>query len=182
MKDSRIYYEKVIFADSLKKDEIYTKLKTWALDLHVSQKDALQADDKETGILFYRGYFETLTPDIKIENFIFQYSNQYWHNLKFYIKDFKVKVVIDKVVRKAKTIGGASGISDQYIESSIEDYFELDSAATVSLPEKFKKQMKKTKEEILPKIIHDFKDANIKFKSLISQIETSIKSKSESDF
>lgn len=58
--DSKIYYEKVILTDSLKKEEIYKKLKTFALDLYTSQKDALQADDKETGILFYHGYFETI--------------------------------------------------------------------------------------------------------------------------
>lgn len=69
-----------------------------------------------------------------------------------------------------------------YRESPIEDYFELDSVATTQLPKKFQKQMEKTKEEIVPKIINDFKEADNRIRGLISKIEEALKRKSESDF
>lgn len=95
LKDGKIYYEKVIVVDSATKDEIFKRVKFWAVDALSSQKRGLETEDKEAGYIIYKMSFSvpftsppmTFIKEIKT-NWNFSCT------LKFEIKDFKTKVSI----------------------------------------------------------------------------------------
>lgn len=76
--DGKITYTKIISLDSLKKNDIYLRLKNWALGIYNSKESQI-ADDKDAGYLAYMGYIS----ELKVT-----------HLLKCYIKDSKVKMVL----------------------------------------------------------------------------------------
>lgn len=97
VKDGRVYYEKVVTVDSSTKDQLYTKAKTWALQHYNSQKDAAQTDDRELGMLVYRGWFSDSYQSPKVMGISAPVELKYWHTLKLFIKENKARLVLDDV-------------------------------------------------------------------------------------
>ena len=67
--------------DSTSKNTLFSRAKNWAISEYNSQKDALQVDDKEGGMLAYKGYFTNLFECFKSLflswYIIFLYSRQF---------------------------------------------------------------------------------------------------------
>lgn len=95
IKDGKIYYEKLIVVDSLTKDEIFKRVKFWAVNELHSQKRALETEDKEEGYIIYKtGYDVPFTnPSISSGK---EFPGTWAINciLKFEIKDFKTRVTL----------------------------------------------------------------------------------------
>ncbi|MDZ4807935.1 MAG: DUF4468 domain-containing protein [Bacteroidota bacterium] len=58
LKDGSIYYESIVDADSLSKDQIYKIFKSWGVGVFKSQKDVTQSDDREVGIIAFKSFFK----------------------------------------------------------------------------------------------------------------------------
>ncbi|HYE68722.1 MAG TPA: DUF4468 domain-containing protein [Anaerovoracaceae bacterium] len=168
MKDGSVYYERVIDIDSGSKDELYAKVKTWALDNFRSQKDALQSDDRELGLLAYRSFFINSFewPIILGRRIVGDW--QYWSTMKIYLKDNKAKIVIDNV-----KVNG-----DNYLpNTSIENYLSASE-------EELRRNMsgKGYRQKFREKAIENFRIANQKFAATIASLTEALKSKSKSEF
>lgn len=86
--DGRITYTNIVEIDSTNKNELFTKVKDWAVHSYKSQKATLQTEDKEAGYVVYQGFLIVgLTADGQKD------QAQLWHTLKFFIKDNKLKIV-----------------------------------------------------------------------------------------
>lgn len=88
MENSKVVYTEIVSADSVNKDILFAKIKDWAVNNYASQKATLQADDRETGYLAYKGFMVVLDGSKKANVMLY-------HTLKFYIKDGKFKIVFD---------------------------------------------------------------------------------------
>src|SRR5258706_5530927 len=89
----KVNYTKIFEIDSAKKDQLFTKIKDWAVNSYVSQQATLQAEDKEAGYIAYKGY---LPVTLHYTAGILKgkpYQVDVYHTLTFYIKDGKVKIV-----------------------------------------------------------------------------------------
>lgn len=95
MVDGKVSYINVLDADSITKDKLFSKLKDWAVNTYGSQIATLQAEDKETGYLAYKGFLPVYAfgQGGLIKNK--PYTIHLYHTLKFYIKDGKYKIVFD---------------------------------------------------------------------------------------
>jgi len=183
LKDSVVYYESIVDIDSVQTPELFTRSKIWILSRFKSQKGALQAEDKELGYLM----INTFTTDVftygQIENIPLTFSSEYWFDMKIYIKDEKVKIVVDNlrwIDNQAK------------IEMSILSYrseYETESIQALELARRKKKAREKVRKEFEkfePKLMHEvrksFSRVDSEIRSLISSFESSIVKKSESEF
>src|SRR5438477_1445008 len=93
-KDDKVLYEIVVTVDSTSKNTLFSRAKNWAISEYNSQKDALQVDDKEGGMLAYKGYFTNLfewPPRMGISP---KEEWQYWETFKILFKENKVKISI----------------------------------------------------------------------------------------
>ena len=54
IKGGEIYFEKLSIIDSLRKEEIFKRVKFWAINALYSQKRALETEDKEGGYIIYK--------------------------------------------------------------------------------------------------------------------------------
>ena len=83
-------FEKVIQADSIKKDAIYNGLKEWVGMSFKSAKNVIEMDDKEAGILLLRP-----VSDYKMKGLTYLGFEGYLkYTIKLNIKDGRFKVVI----------------------------------------------------------------------------------------
>ena len=91
----KVVYESVFVYDSLTKDQLHFRIKEWATSNFNSQKAALQVDDKEIGFLAYTLIYNTsyTYPPAGIIRFIKTENRAVHFNLKFYIKDYKLKLL-----------------------------------------------------------------------------------------
>jgi len=92
--EGKIAYSKIVEVDSVKKDQLFLKIKDWASKSYVSQKATLDAEDKNGGLIVYKGY---LPAKLIYHGGILNgksYEVDIFHTIRFYIKDFKFKVVL----------------------------------------------------------------------------------------
>jgi hypothetical protein len=97
LKEGSILYEKVISIDSFSKDDIYKSVKSWGVSAFKSQKDVLQADDKETGLVAYKFIFTILfeSPPVLGKRYASDWT--YWATMRVYIKEGKAKITVSDV-------------------------------------------------------------------------------------
>lgn len=102
VKDGKIYYEKVFNVDSTSKNELFSRAREWALTAFVSQKNALQTEDKEDGYIFYKTqYNNTFVMNAGVG----RKSESKWaydNLVKIYIKDGKAKISIQEISLNAE--------------------------------------------------------------------------------
>ena len=100
--EGKIAYTKVVQVDSVKKDQLFLKIKDWASKTYVSQKATLDAEDKEGGLIVYKGYLPTkLIYHGGIANGK-PYEVDIFHTIRFYIKDFKFKAVLTDLLSQSQ--------------------------------------------------------------------------------
>lgn len=173
--DSSVNYTIIIKADSLTKNQLFSKIKDWAVDSYKSQKATLQADDKEAGYLAYKGILITnhlYTGGIYRDKPYAVYAS---HLLKFYIKDEKVKVVFTDLELESRDPANVmmSGISKSPIP-----VHKIETMGT-----NCNQLGKRKKERCIEWNISFAKELNDQFQAFLSDIEKNIKSgKSEFDF
>lgn len=101
----KVNYTRVFEVDSVKKNQLFTKIKDWAVNSYKSQKATLQAEDKEAGYIAYKGYLSTT---LIYAGGILKgkpYKVDVHHTLKFYIKDGKVKIVFTDLETVSHDLG-----------------------------------------------------------------------------
>lgn len=86
-KDGNYMYENIIIADSLTKEELYTKAKVWFVQSFKSPKDVLQMDDKEAGRIIGKGYFSFDYPF-----FVETYTMKVYFTVDITVKDGKYRI------------------------------------------------------------------------------------------
>ncbi len=61
VKDGQVIYTAVVLVDGKTKNDLYQNAQQWFMDYFSSQKNVIQADDREDGLVFGRGilYFST---------------------------------------------------------------------------------------------------------------------------
>ncbi|MBL7709011.1 MAG: DUF4468 domain-containing protein [Chitinophagaceae bacterium] len=110
--DTKINYTRIFEVDSTSKEQLFIKIKDWAVNNYKSQKATLQAEDKEAGYIAYKGYLQIVSTYsaglLKGSKF---YIDIY-HTLKFYIKDGKVKIVFTDLEKVSHDFG-SKFISDR---------------------------------------------------------------------
>lgn len=168
LKDNKVYYERVIEVSGKNKDDLYSISKSWGVNTFNSQKDVLQADDKSGGIIAYKYFFKIPFKSPKVLGVENISDWQYWQILKIFLKDEKVKIVVEDVVLKDI---GYGGFTIETFKSSTEDYFKRSMMG------------KGYREKYYAETYRNFQGANSKIKSLIDDLEKALKSgKSEFDF
>jgi hypothetical protein len=107
LKDGIITYEKIIEIPGVSKDDLYNRAKSWALPFYSSQKDALQTDDKEAGLLAYKGFFSQIFFPPRVMGVKVEYDNrEYWEIVKILVKDGKAKIVVSNIHVEVDSKGG----------------------------------------------------------------------------
>ena len=92
----RLSFEKVIQADSIKKDYIYNGLKEWVGMNFKSAKNVIEIDDKESGLLIINS-----VRDYDIKNLQLSCFDGYLHfTVKFQVKDGRFKVNVTNFVHE----------------------------------------------------------------------------------
>jgi hypothetical protein len=178
MKDGKVYYELIFNVDSTSKAQLFARAQQWALGNFNSQKAALQIDDKEQGILAYKGFFSlqyNYPPKMGVKGTA---DWQYWHLLKILVKDNKVKIIAtDFSIKDESTSYAFSsvGLFDKQI-------------LIEQTPEALARQLKqygygdKYKSRALEEMTENFKLANLQIKSQMDAIRAAMISKAETDF
>jgi hypothetical protein len=161
-KDGYIVYERVITVDSTSKEDLYKRAKIWSLTAFKSQKAALQSDDKELGLLSFKSTvqapYTAATPAGKeTVNWLF------WNLLTIYLKDSKVKLVMNQF----STDGGLYGTQNLesyagYLTSTVKN--------------------KKVRDNSLQSVYRTYHYLNAEVTSMLNGLETALRSKTESDF
>lgn len=121
LKDSSIYYEKIVSIDSSTKENIYKGVKSWGVNAFRSQKDVLQADDKELGLIAYKYWFDETFNAPPVLGTKVSSEWKYWATMKIFIRDAKVKIIVQDV--DIKEIGGATP-SIRTLRADIEPYYK----------------------------------------------------------
>lgn len=111
--EGKIKYSEVVQLDSsIKKNDLYLNAKKFFVDVFNSGKDVIQMDDKESGTVIGRGYYE----DVWKMTFSVKYNFQIWHTVKIYAKDGRYKFEIEDF--NYKFFGRTSGWT------TVEDWHE----------------------------------------------------------
>lgn len=96
IKDNKVIYTDVINSDSINKNELYKRGKKWFVETYKSGKDVIQIDDKESGEIIGKGFFEATigsTNHVEIfQTISFQFKEGRY---KYEIRDFYIKHNID---------------------------------------------------------------------------------------
>lgn len=168
LKDNKVYYERIVEAPGQTKDHLYKTVKSWGVNAFNSQKDILQADDKEVGIIAYKYFFNNTFKAPKVFGVEAVADWKYWQVMKIFLKDGKAKIIIEDVTLNDI---GYNGFTIETFRSSTESYF--------------KKSMmgKGYREKYYAETYRNFTNANFKITGLIDDLEKTLKSgKSEFDF
>lgn len=126
--DGRVVYSRVFELPGLKKDQIYARVKEWAVNSFKSQKATLEAEDKEAGFIAYKSYFEAV--DYWKQGLLKGQTLNYktYNTLRFYIKDEKLKIVmsdIEVVTQTAQALADYKGtIPDRTKIETYEEYLD----------------------------------------------------------
>ncbi len=163
--------------DSISKNTLFDRAKIWALSRFNSNKDALQTEDKESGLLFYNGILKVafLEPYVKKNDTPFLSTINYFFNMKLYLRDAKAKIIIDQISfrEEAKSI-------------PIEDYRNYSSNKISEIFKKLKGYKIKVNDnypsEYQNNLTSSYQLCNATFVSMIEDFENTISSKSEADF
>lgn len=168
LKENKIYYERVVDAPGKMKDLLYKIVKSWGVNEFNSQKDILQADDKEIGIVAYKFFFKKPFQQPKVLGVLNIMDWQYWQVMKIFLKDEKVKIIIQDV--QLKDIG-YDGYTIETFRSSTEEYFKRNMMG------------KGYREKYYLETYKNFQAANNEIISIIDNLEKKLKAdKSEFDF
>ncbi len=88
--DGKITYTGVVQVDSLSSEELYKRSKRWFFDTYNSGKDVIQLDDKESGEIIGKGFFETYWES----SFISGIGINVFQTIKVQVKDGRYKYEI----------------------------------------------------------------------------------------
>lgn len=168
LKDSSIYYEKVINLDSVTKDEIFKRIKFWAVDNITSQKYALQAEDKQEGYIIYRTSFLVPFNNPPIKN-LKNTTSSWGFNciLKFLVKDGKAKVSMYDYTMGNESVGFTSILNyKQQSEDLLKGY----------------KMNKKYLDQLFAEARNTFIRMDKQSYDILNQVEKSIKTKPANEF
>lgn len=171
LKDSAIYYERIITIDSANKSEILKRIKFWAVENIVSQKRALETEDKDGNYIIYKMNYSVpyTSPAMKISIVNIKESKSFWNfhcTLKFELKDFKTKVTL--LSFELDNSGDILKYRANY-DKNISDM-------------KVKDLSKKNKDKIFIEVKNTFTAANEKAVLILDELEKSLKVKVTSDF
>lgn len=178
-----VTYQKVIDAPGKSKGDIYKIIKSWAASAFTSQKDALQSEDITTGLVIYKFSFPSSFESPNIDGASATVNTSYWQNLKVYIKDERLKVIVDNL---KVNIGETSSYfvstyekdNKESTEKAIKDYKK-----TMKVSEKMETKMRNNAARYDQAVMDNFIVADKEIKALIIDIEKTMKSgKSEFDF
>lgn len=172
--DGKINYTTILSIDSTTKDNLFIKVKEWAVDSYKSQKSANQAEDKEMGYMAYKGFLKTV---LYYKGGILKgkpYSVDLYHTIKFYIKDNKIKIVFTDL----ETI--SHDVASDYIEG------QTGRSTKPTLLESLDNNVTggdKRKERIMGYVYEDAKQLNKQILKFLDSIFEKMKTKkSEFDF
>lgn len=98
-------FSKVIQADSIKKNDIYSGLKQW-FALNSNSKYTLEVDDRETGLLIANFSLEYF----KSGFFYSSYQGHINYSITIQVKDGRYKITVDKFIHKTKHLGSISNL------------------------------------------------------------------------
>jgi hypothetical protein len=171
MKEGKVVYERVIEIEGVSKNELYTRTKNWSLSAFVSQKDALQLDDKEAGVIAYKSFFKIFS-SIPFKGTTFSTEREFWHLIRILIKDNKAKIIISNVSVKEKYSGSFDYTSNRPIEEAFYAYDNpVETPKSVWLGKKFERDTKELIEKQKKEFITDCIKAHAEFESTISLIK-----------
>jgi hypothetical protein len=180
--ENHISYQRIVEAPGKSKDDLYKMIKSWSVSAFNSQKDALQSEDRVTGLIIYKFNFNSSFESPKIDGASTTIPTTYWQNLKFYIKDGKLKIIIDNLslMMNESTFNVETYALDikAFNDKAIEDVKK-----TMKVSEKLERQMRENASNYDRSVIRNFSEADKEIKKLLAGVETYIKSgKSEFDF
>ncbi|MBV7531330.1 DUF4468 domain-containing protein [Chitinophaga sp. sic0106] len=172
-KDGKIYYERIIEVNSVSADVLFSRAQDWALKNYNKSKSAEQINDREGGVLAYKGYFEKPFFVSAVYGSKVTDMRRVWSLLRVYVKDGKVKAVISDVAIESNVFGSNSvgGLTQPVsstweIEGSMKNY----------------ESNKKMAAKFIPPNLEYFKIVNQELEGRLNRLESALKSKSESEF
>ena len=92
--NEKVTYTKIVEINGKKKDLIYMNIKEWGINSFRSIKYTLEAEDKESGFIVYKYYFDFVDYYWGGISKGKPYKLKVYNTLKFYIKDEKLKIVL----------------------------------------------------------------------------------------
>jgi len=115
IEDGNVVVQKIVEFENISKANIYIALKEHLVNIYGSMKDAMQVDDKENGMVIYKGYYEK-----KEYNSMFGQTieKMIWHILKVDIKENRIRITVtmNKIsVSKSNTTYKSVGNSEEYL-------------------------------------------------------------------
>lgn len=160
--NGKIMYEKNVSIDSVSKDELFKRGRDWALRTYKAQKDTNQIEDKEQGLLTYKGFVTVLFTE-PARRVAAEWNC--WHTIKILCSDNKTKIIITDLEQRAPSgYGTITSVKIEGIKSK-----------TDSLPKSvfFGKNNKARywKTELV-----SLREIDSKIKALIASLEKSLKS------
>ncbi|MDN4164875.1 DUF4468 domain-containing protein [Cytophagales bacterium LB-30] len=90
LEDGRVTYSGVVQVNDVSRSQLYNNAKRWFIDTYTSGKDVIQLDDKESGEIIGKGYFEEVW-------MVTAYSGQnvnVWQTIKVQMKDGRYRYEI----------------------------------------------------------------------------------------
>ncbi len=161
VKNGRIMYEKFISVDSVSKDELFKRGKDWALRIYKAQNDTNQIEDKDKGVLAYKGFVTVLfnEPNRRIAA-----EWNCWQTIKISCRDNKATIVITDLEQRAPS--GYGTITSVKIEGM--------KSKTDSLPRSVFFG-KKNKERYWKTELVSLREIDTKIRALIASLEKSLK-------
>jgi hypothetical protein len=183
MVDGKVFYERIITIDSVDKATLYQKSKSWALSNFKSQKDALQIDDKDAGVIAYKT-FSSFSYQIEVDKFLFNEKYDINYLIKFFLKEGKAKIIIQDVT--VNSISGGIENPNLPIEQ-FANWYEHPNDSLYSNLKMSKKQKEKTKDTFKKQkviVISMLHSMNTDFINILDSIQNQLigKTKSEMDF
>jgi hypothetical protein len=166
----KVAYTNILELKGVKKQDLFIKTKDVAVDLFVSQKAAVEAEDKDAGYIAYRGWATFSHKQSAGLTAAQAYVNKYWFSLKFYIKDEKVKIELTDFVLEYTTTDIL--LSSESHKENIEIFLNQDPGSTI----------KQRQEKHYKKMGESAQRFNTEIMDLINSITEKLKTKSKFDF
>jgi hypothetical protein len=175
---TKVLYEKVIELPGQSKDTLFLKAKIWALGAFNSQKAAFETEDKIGGLIGYRTFFATPFTSPPLNGISATSKWEYWTSVRIYLKDNKVKIVVENENLTINTDVINTPVSASY---SLFDYKKIVENTYSGKMEKL--VGKDYRHRYWDASISNFKLANDKYKKLITSLESALSGKnSEANF
>ena len=90
--NGRVYFEEVVDAETVTKNELYSRAKEWFFNTYKSAEDVLELEDKEAGKLIGKA-FNT----IPIKTAFGISNTRMWYTIKLYFKEGRYKMVLSEI-------------------------------------------------------------------------------------